>query len=178
MADKIFEQAGIDRLYPETFPGSGVFLLGVSSGSGGGSLAGEIAGSDLVNDMLIVRPKSGWPPVIHVPAVAVRATATKAAGGVGIRHVCTGFTVTLAQSATGSSAVNLQVNLIDGASGGTNYLWRSTISLVAVPGHSNPIQRTGLWIEGSFNTAMTLEFSAAGGAQVHQSVTLEGVSIE
>ena len=34
MADKIFNIGGIDRLFPETFPGSGVFLLGTSNGAG------------------------------------------------------------------------------------------------------------------------------------------------
>ena len=112
---------------------------------------------------------------IHVPAANAQATATKAAAGVGNLNICTGFTITLAATATAPTAINLQVNLIDGASGGTTYLWRTTISLPATAGASTGYV-VAIRLEGSDNTAMTLEFSAAGGANTVESVTMYGIT--
>lgn len=114
---------------------------------------------------------------IHVPAANTTATATKAAAGVNIKNVCTTLTVVLAATATAPTAVNLQVNLIDGAAGGTTYLWRTTISLPATAGAMNGVALSGLWFPGTANTAMTLEFSAAGGANTIESVTMSGTTI-
>jgi len=114
---------------------------------------------------------------IHVPAANTQATKSQGAAGAGIRNVCTGFTVTLAAGATAPTAINLVANLIDGASGGATYLWRSTISLPAVAGSQTSIVRGNLWIPGTANTAITLEFSAAGGANTIESVSMEGTTV-
>jgi hypothetical protein len=117
--------------------------------------------------------ESDW-VAIHAPVANTQATATKAAAGLGKRNVVTGLTIVLAAGATAPTAVNVTVNLIDGASAGTAYLWRATMSLPATAGAMNGIVREPIWIKGSPNTAMTLEFSAAGGANTIESVSMEG----
>src|SRR3990167_4228949 len=67
----------------------------------------------------------------HVPAANTIATITKASAGAGVRNVCTWLTVKLVAVATAPTAANTSVSLIDGATGGTTYLWRATISLPA-----------------------------------------------
>ena len=120
-------------------------------------------------------PYDSW-TAIHVPAANTQATATKASAGVGLRNVCMSITVTLAATATAPTAVNVTINLIDGASGGTTYLWRTTISLPATAGATTGFAITGLAIRGTADTAMTVEFSAAGGANTIESVSMSGVT--
>lgn len=112
----------------------------------------------------------------HVPAANTQATVTKAAAGAGVRNVCTGFTVTLAAGTSAPSAVQISVALIDGATGGGTYLWRSVIALPAVAGAVTAFVKSHCWLPGAANTAMTLEFSAAGGANTIQSVTMDGTT--
>ena len=120
-------------------------------------------------------PYDSW-TAIHVPAANAQATATKASAGAAIRNVCMSITIMLVATATAPTAVNVTINLIDGASGGTTYLWRATISLPATAGAATGIAITGLAIRGTADTAMTLEFSAAGGANTIESVTMSGVT--
>lgn len=108
------------------------------------------------------------------PAVNTQATCTQQAPGAGLRNVCTGLTVMLCGGTSAPSVVVLKAYLIDGASGGTSYKWRATISLPATAGAPSGIVRQGIWIPGSANTAMTLEFSANGGANTFESVSMEG----
>ncbi len=110
----------------------------------------------------------------HVPSANVVATATQAAPGVGKYNVCLGLTVVLAAGASAPSAINVTVRLIDGAAGGTTYLWQATMSLPATAGAMSGISRPMVDIRGSVNTAMTLEFSAAGGTNTIESVSMEG----
>lgn len=113
----------------------------------------------------------------HVPAANTQATATKTTAGSGVRNVCTGFTVTLCATSSAPSAVQLTVAVIDGSSGGTTYLWRSAISLPAVAGAITSFVRSGLWLVGTADTGLTIEFSAAGGANTQESVTMEGTTV-
>lgn len=113
---------------------------------------------------------------VHQPAANTQATTTKAAAGAGVTNVCTGITVTLAAGSTAPSAVQLSVVLRDGASGAGTVKWAGVLSLPATAGASVGITRSGLWIEGTANTAMTLEFSAAGGANTVEAVSLEGTT--
>lgn len=126
----------------------------------------------------IVRPwGAGEWSQVHLPAVNVRATSTKAAGAAGIRHVCTGITVILAGDSTAPAATVLDVRLRDGIADTGTILWQAKINLPAVAGAMNGIARSGLHIKGTAATAMTLEFSAAGGANTFESVSFEGVDI-
>jgi hypothetical protein len=115
---------------------------------------------------------------IHVPATATQATATRSAGGAGIRHVCTSITATLSAGTLALAAgAPLVVSLIDGASGGTTYLWRSIIDIPAVAGQAYTIALSGLSLFGTAATAMTFEFSAAGGTNSFQSVCFTGYDV-
>lgn len=115
--------------------------------------------------------------VHHVPAANTQATITQSAAGVGVKNACLGFTVTLASSSTTApAAIQLTVALIDGASGGTTYLWRSVLALPAVAGAVVSIVQGNAYYVGSANTALTLEFSAAGGANTIQSVSMRGTT--
>ena len=112
----------------------------------------------------------------NVPAVNTTATVTKASAGAGVRNICTGLTVTLAAGTTAPSAAQITVALIDGAAGGTTYLWRTQISLPATAGAVSAFVKSGCLIYGTAATAMTLEFSAAGGANTFESVTMDGTT--
>ena len=81
--------------------------------------------------------------------------------------------MSLAAGATGPAAP-LQVNLRDGASGAGTILWSC---LMDVPiNDSRTVTLAGLNIFGTANTAMTLEFAAAGGATTQESCTLSFVN--
>lgn len=114
----------------------------------------------------------------HAPAANTKATCTQAAAADGRRNVCTALTIALAGGASAPAAVNVTVRLIDGLTGGTAYLWQLTISLPAVAGSMNGAVRGPIWIVGSPNTPMTLEFSAAGGANTIESVSMEGTAVD
>lgn len=114
---------------------------------------------------------------LHLPAANTQATKTNAAAGVGVRNVCTSITAVVVATATAPTAIQLNVSLIDGATGGTTFLWRAVLSLPATAGETRGIALSNLWIPGTANTAMTLEFSAAGGANTVESVSMTGLTI-
>ncbi len=119
-------------------------------------------------------PGSGnnW-SVAHTPVAATQATATKAAGATGVRLVCTYITFSLAVAATAQTI--LQVSLRDGATGAGTILW--SMNVLKAAGESMTVfSLSGLNIEGSTATAMTIEFSAAGVAASLQSVAMGGYS--
>lgn len=118
---------------------------------------------------------SSWTSV-HTPAANTRATTTRAAAGAGVRNVCTGLTVTLAAGAVAPSAVQVTVTLRDGASGAGTVKWAAVLALTAVAGQLVGAVKDNLWIEGSPNTAMTLEFDIAGGANTIEAVSMEGTT--
>ena len=113
----------------------------------------------------------------HLPAANTQATISKASAGAGLRNVCTWITVVLAAGASAPTAATLSVSLIDGATGGVTYLWRAAISIPAVAGVTNGIALSNLWLPGTAATAMTLEFSASGGANTVESVSMGGVIV-
>jgi hypothetical protein len=116
----------------------------------------------------------GMWPATHAPAVNTQASASQAAGGAGVRHVCTGISINLAAGGTAPAATQLTVNLRDGATGAGSILATWTIAIPATAGAFAAINLTGLNIPGTANTAMTLEFTAAGGPNTYESCTLFG----
>lgn len=122
-------------------------------------------------------PADSW-SAHHVPDANTAATATQAAPGVSKRNVITWLTVVFAAGSSAPAAVNTSVSAIDGGTGGTTYLWRATISLPATAGATNGIALEDLWLPGSTNTATTLEFLAAGGANTYESVSFGGVVVD
>jgi len=111
----------------------------------------------------------------HVPAAATQATITRAAGGAGVRHVCCSIDAALVLPATANQAA-ITLNLRDGATGAGTILWsrRFGIGAANAADAQQEVSLSGLKIFGTANTAMTLEFSAAGAATTLQSVALTG----
>lgn len=110
----------------------------------------------------------------HAPAADTQATCTKASAGAGRRNVCTGLVVMFAAGASAPTAVNVLATLINGASGGTTYLWEARLSLPAVAGSSTGAVFIPCWLVGSADTAMCLEFTAKGGSNTLESVSMMG----
>lgn len=113
----------------------------------------------------------------HIPAVNTQATINRAAGAAGVRNVCLGFTVSItAGSAAPTAAVPIVANLIDGISGGTTYLWRGNLGIPTTAGVTQGYVVDG-WFEGTQATQLTLETSAAGGANTFVAVTLRTIQV-
>lgn len=108
--------------------------------------------------------------VNHAPTSATQATITKTAGGTGVRHVCNSITASIACNSTAQTPLN--VYLRDGASGSGTILWACSLSATA--NGTGGLIITGINIVGSANTAMTLEFSAAGVTGSVEAVSLTG----
>lgn len=123
-------------------------------------------------------PSTGFWNAQHAPAANTKATITKASAGAGLRNVCTSITVSLAAGASAPAAIQVSVALIDGASGGTTYLWGpNVISLPAVAGATSAFIIGQCWKPGTAATGLTLEFSAAGGASTIESVSMDGTTV-
>lgn len=116
----------------------------------------------------------GW-TANHAPAAAAQATITKAAAGAGIKNVCTSISVSLSSAAAPTVGV-VTFNLRDGATGAGTILWTLKLSLPAVAGQSIS-ESIPVWIEGTANTAMTLETAAAPAANVQATVAMTGTTI-
>jgi hypothetical protein len=114
--------------------------------------------------------------VFHAPAANTQATKTAAAKA-GFRHIADCLSVTFVAGATAPVAVSVAVNLRDGASGAGTVLLSFNMAVPATAGAVNPpvtlCPTGGLGIAGTVNTAMTLEFAAAGGANTVESVYLK-----
>lgn len=121
----------------------------------------------------LVAQLSTW-SVTHSPATNTQATASKAAGGGTVRHVATGITACFVN--TNVTAGGGAVNLRDGASGAGTIKWTAYIGATAAP-QDNKCISLPITIIGTANSAMTLEFSGAGGADTFETVTLTGYSV-
>lgn len=103
-------------------------------------------------------------------------TSINKAAVVGARHVCTSISIGLNASAV-TTGGSFQVVLRDGATGVGTIIWGTRIGISATAHDSRFIGLSGLNFPGSVNTAMTLEFNAAGPANVLQALTLGGYTI-
>jgi hypothetical protein len=133
------------------------------------------AGNSSAKIPLVARPPE-W-AVNNTSTAAAQATISKAAGGAGVRHVCTGLAVMVKTDSTGNADL-CTWNLRDGATGAGTVL--ATGVCVVATGASNasvPTVLTGLSIVGTANTAMTLEFSVAGATHTLQIVNMFGYDI-
>lgn len=115
----------------------------------------------------------GW-SVTSAPAAATQASAVRAAAGAGIRHVCTAVSIVVSGGPVAPAAQTLTFNLRDGATGAGAILATWTVGVEAAAGRSVVVNLSGLAIGGSAATAMTLEGSAAPGANTLESVALFG----
>lgn len=112
----------------------------------------------------------------HVPSVSVQATTNKAAAGSGIKNVCVGIDVTLASGSTAPTASHIFVYLRDGASGSGTIKAAWVLAIPATAGACVGLSRSDLWIPGTANTSMTLEFSA-GITNCYEVVTLQTITL-
>lgn len=130
--------------------------------------------------LLVARaiPDSGWQQNNN-PAANTQATTSQPAGGAGVHHVCTWIAASLTAGSTAPTvpATPVNVRLRDGASGAGTVIWLCGLAIPATAGESDKILLSGLEIVGSANTAMTLEFSAAGGAGTFEIVAFGGYDI-
>ena len=154
---------------PGLFNGSGSASSSIDRARSGS--AANLSGKSSAGSELCASPGEWSAGGTPTPAAATQATVTQAAGGVGVRHVCRSISATLATAGTAQSAA-VQLNLRDGATGAGTVLWSKQVVL---PSNSVwEVNLTGLNVVGSANTAMTLEFGAAGAAGSYQSVGLTG----
>ncbi len=137
-----------------------------------------ISGEDQVNDHLVVRPPAmsitNWK--YHVPAENTKATIAAAAStaGSGIKHVVTSIQASIhAADGAPTAAAPAVVSLKDGS----NVVWSSSLAVPTVAGQVNQISIGGLWIVGTAETAMTLEFTAAAGTDTFECVSFTYVDI-
>lgn len=118
--------------------------------------------------------------ITHAPAANTQATVSRASAGATARHICTAITATLVAPA-GSASDVVQLNLRDGATGVGTILKSITLQVggaSSVSADRAIVQLSGLQVVGSEDTEMTLEFSATGGTNVLESVSMEGYDIE
>lgn len=134
------------------------------TGSAANISAATVAGA------LLTTQQGDW-SVNHTPVANTQATITRAAGGAGVRHVCTSITFSL-NALTTAAETTVLVNLRDGATGAGTILWSQRVHVI--PGGTTGIALAPLNIFGTANTAMTLEFAAAGGADTFESVAMTG----
>jgi hypothetical protein len=104
----------------------------------------------------------------HAPAAATQATTTRATAGAGVKNICTSITISLG----GGNNTTLVFVLRDGASGVGAIVWQTRVTALKDAAGA-PIS-IPLWIEGTANTAMTLESTAAPGAAVFATVSMAG----
>jgi len=152
-------------LVTRPLPGDGTNMF--LSGS-----AANVSAKSSVNAQLAARP-GDWATSSN-PGVNSQASASQAAGGAGVRHVCTSISFVLAAGATAPTATEVTVNLRDGATGAGTVLMSWIIALPAVAGAMASICLSDLHVVGSAATAMTLEFAGGGGANTYESVAMTG----
>jgi hypothetical protein len=114
----------------------------------------------------------------HAPTSNTVATTTKAACGSGCRNVATSITATLAIGAIAPGANHVSLYLRDGAAGAGTIIWQASLTESTVAGSQDRIILSGVNIAGSLNTALTLEFSAAGGNDTYETVALTSFALD
>ena len=105
---------------------------------------------------------------MNTTSLSAQASATVVAGSTGIRHIATGATFSMA-TAVQLAVTTIGLAIIDGATGGTTYLWRAVANVSS--NGMTMIASPALNLYGSAATALTAEFSA-GISNASQMVTL------
>lgn len=112
---------------------------------------------------------------VSAPAAGTQATCSRAAGGGSVRHVVTGWQACYSDTAAATAARH--ANLRDGATGAGTVL-ASSLLAVPVAGDSKCVNSPpGFTKIGTANTAMTIEFDAAGAGTSEQTVFMSGYSV-
>jgi hypothetical protein len=129
-----------------------------------------------INDAPLLSEKGARWDVFSSPAVSLQATASKAAGTAGVRHVADCVTAS-AGASTAPAATNLVITLRDGASGAGTVIWTTDITAAATAANHGNVTLCGLNLIGTAATAMTLEFTALL-TNEFESVTLTGYDVQ
>lgn len=123
----------------------------------------------------VFEQSSKW-SVVSTPAVSTQASASIAAEA-GVRHVATTACFS-GGSTTAPAATKLNINLRDGATGAGTILASWTVVALAATGQNvAPFCTPPLYVVGSTNTAMTLEYSALL-TNLFEDVTLTGFNVQ
>lgn len=98
---------------------------------------------------------------VSAPAAGIAASASRVAGGVGVRHLLTATSFGFSSQAALAAVATVQVNIRDGATGAGTVLKSYVFDLPAAIVAPVHIELSGLHVVGSAATAMTVEFAAA-----------------
>lgn len=129
-----------------------------------------------LSGVLVAEKSARW-SVVSVPVAGTQASASRAAGGAGVRHVvdCVSFA---AESTTAPALTGENVAIRDGATGAGTIIWEWILAVSAQTGQDiAPHSICGLNLIGTANTAMTFEFSAGVG-NVIESVSMSGYDVQ
>jgi len=98
----------------------------------------------------------------NLPAAAAVATASKAAGAAGVRHVMLGACISIAAAAAAQPAI--AVNIRDGATGAGTILFSIGVGCIINTCYTLvlPFSAWGYPLFGTAATAMTIEFAVGG----------------
>lgn len=133
--------------------------------------APNLATLDGLGAQLTTRPGE-W-TITDAPAANTVATATRAAGAAGVRHVLTSFCADLCAVAAQATPITFVIR--DGAAGVGAILYQRR--LIAPLGTTASVEITDLNIVGSDATAMTVECTAAPAATNFATVSASGYSV-
>jgi hypothetical protein len=122
-----------------------------------------------VSNVQLTTQPGEW-TLTNSPVAATQATATRAAGAAGVRHVLKSIQASI--NAVAAQAAPVSIVVRDGASGSGTILWQDR--LMAPIGFSDRITLDGLNIVGSAATAMTVEFTAAPAATNFETISATG----
>lgn len=110
---------------------------------------------------------------VHEPAANTKATILVAAGGAGVKHVVTGLSASLGSDGAVTVA-RLKVNLIEDAAGTPVIKWAGNLSVIATAGGSAQyVTPAGFCVHLTANKSVTWEFTAAGGANTYEAVSMQ-----
>jgi hypothetical protein len=121
---------------------------------------------------LLTAAPGDW-TLTSAPAVATVATASRAAGAAGVRHVLTSICADLTCVAAVTAPLTLVVR--DGATGVGTILWQRR--LTGLVGTTSKVEMSGLNIVGTAAAAMTVEFTAAPAGTDFQTISATGHSV-
>lgn len=150
--------------------GTGVTILGqpVSVTPANVASAAALSTQPISNVQLVTAPGE-W-TLTSAPAVSTVASATRAAGAAGVRHVLKSIQASV--QAVVAQAAPVVAVVRDGASGVGTILWQDR--LIVPAGFNGVISVDGLNIVGTAATAMTVEFTAAPTATNFETISATG----
>lgn len=142
--------------------------------STGGSADGSVIGT--LHQENNNYSKNSWTQ-FHEPSADTQATCTQASPGANLKNVVTGISATLAGGSAAPAAVQLYVRLVEDIAGTPATIYSASIALPATAGAFSSLVLTNLWIPVTSNKSITLRFSAAGGSNTYQAVSMQGVVV-